>query len=209
MSDAGTNRTRLAVDAALKEYDFVSSLIPMYRHFEITAVQLSLVIFTAAAGFVASLAQDDRWTLILFVAGSLPLVLSLVTLAFAGMEMRIVRASRYIDRSLAPSIRKYAETDELILWEFSPSIHLTTRERAWAGSWPLVIVMSSPGWLGGTVGLVGGLVTPRFRLSLIALSLAGLGLLFFSCRRAITISGKHEEREASAPDPSHSSQKEE
>ena len=37
----------IQADALWKEYDFVSSLIPMYRGFEMQAMQLAIAIFTA------------------------------------------------------------------------------------------------------------------------------------------------------------------
>src|SRR4051812_18450952 len=97
-------RGSIQADAMWKEYDFVSSLIPMYRGFEMQAMHLAIVIFTAAAGFVASALDKGNWDLVFFIGALLPWPLALVLLVVATMEMRLVRASRWIEGAIAPNV---------------------------------------------------------------------------------------------------------
>src|SRR6267154_281207 len=108
MPKPNSEARELAGEALLHEYQFVSSLIPLYRQFEIQAVGFAVALYSAALGLVvASLqaAHPERFgQAIRVTAALLPYPALLLVVAFAVMEVRIIRASRYIDDLLAPML---------------------------------------------------------------------------------------------------------
>jgi Mg2+/citrate symporter len=50
-----TNKNKeKVVDVHLKEYEFVSSLIPMYRRFQMQAVSFSILVYTAVVSLIGA-----------------------------------------------------------------------------------------------------------------------------------------------------------
>jgi hypothetical protein len=188
----------IQAEAMWKEYDFVSSLIPMYRDFEMRAMQLAIVIFTAAAGFAGSGLEDDNWDLVFYVGALLPWPLAVVLLVVATMEMRLVRASRWILLAVAPHVTWESSSNQPVLqWEAEPNKYLTgplARYRTLTEAWTYAVVIGLPGLLGGITGVVGGLVTPNHRAALLGISIPGLVALVGMGILLTRISRKHEER---------------
>jgi hypothetical protein len=190
----------IQADALWKEYDFVSSLIPLYRGFEMQAMHLAIGIFTLAAGFAASALEQGNWELVFFVGALLPWPLSLVLLVVATMEMRLVRASRWIRSAEAPNVLWEAGPSQgkpVIQWEAEPNRYLTgslAKFKTLTEAWTYAAVIGVPGLLGGITGLVGGLVILRHRVALLVISILGLIALLGMALLVTWISRVHEER---------------
>jgi hypothetical protein len=161
-------------------------------------MQLAIVIFTAAAGFAGSGLEDDNWDLVFYVGALLPWPLAVVLLVVATMEMRLVRASRWILLAVAPHVTWESSSNQPVLqWEAEPNKYLTgplARYRTLTEAWTYAVVIGLPGLLGGITGVVGGLVTPNHRAALLGISIPGLVALVGMGILLTRISRKHEER---------------
>lgn len=182
--------------ALIKEYDFVSSLIPMYRRLEIQAVQLSLIIVVAATGFIGEALSHDPLAAA-FAAAALPLLLSFILLAICGMEVRIIRASRFLDRSIGQRLKELTGR-EVLKWERSPGLHLDRLQRRFQSSWTYILIIMVPGLLGASGafwGVLAGLEDDEWAHAWLLL-LTGFGLcsLLGWGVAAVRISGRHEGR---------------
>jgi hypothetical protein len=198
--DTQPARDTIQAEAFWKEYDFVSSLIPMYRGFEMHAMQLAIAIFTAASGLAAAGLGKGNADLVFYVGALLPWPLTLVLLVVATMEMRLVRASRWIGHAVAPRVtwETGSSTREPVLqWEAEPNRYLTgplERFKTLTEAWTYAAVIGVPGLLGGITGLVGGLITPSHRAALLGISVPGLIALVGIGLLVAWISRTHEER---------------
>ncbi len=172
--------------ALLAEYQFVSSLIPLYREFEMQAVRLAIVILTATAVFIASSDSKDD---ILMALAFVPCLMALILLALSGMEVRIIRASRYVDRSLAPQFRHLAKNDAVLRWETAPRVHLAPWQVVMSGTWVYTLILLVPGGLAGLVALLKQ--SPRAQTWIAAV---GLLLLMAGMLAVLTTSSRHEAR---------------
>lgn len=184
--------------ALIQEYGFVSSLIPMYRRLEIQAVQLSLIIVAAAAGFIGEALRDNPLAAY-FAAASLPLLLSFVLLAICGMEVRIIRASRFLDRTVGQRMKELTRGRQVLKWERSPGLHLDRLQRRFQSSWTYILIIVAPGVLaaagvlwGSAAGLEGE--AREHRALLLVLTVFGLCFLLTWGIAAVRISGRHEGR---------------
>jgi hypothetical protein len=197
-------RDSIESTAFWKEYDFVSSLIPLYRSFEMHAMQLGIAIFTAAAGFAAAALDKGNWELVYFVGALLPWPLTLVLLVVATMEIRLVRASRWIKRELAPRVVWHTGSDEdkkVLQWEAEPNRYLDgslARFKPLTGAWTYAVVIGAPGLLGGGTGMVGAFLNNKHETALLWISIPGLVLLIAGAALVSWISLAHEERRAEA-----------
>lgn len=198
---ASTAPRELAGEALLQEYQFVASLIPLYRQFEMQAVGFAVAIYSAALGLiVASLqaANPERFTqAIRVMAALLPYPALLLVIGFSVMEVRIIRASRYIDDLLAPMLDRLIEGSgvelprPLLRWESGPSSRLTDFEKALASSSVFVAIIAAPAGAGAAAFL---LMDGWPIGSLSILSLTGLVALGLAFRAATGLSLKHEMR---------------
>lgn len=205
-NDPSESNERVEVDlvheteraALIKEYDFVSSLIPMYRRLEIQAVQLSLIIVVAATGFIGEALRDNK-PAAYFAAAALPLLLSFILLAICGMEVRIVRASRFLDRSIGQRLKELTGR-EVLKWERSPGLHLDRLQRRFQSSWTYILIIVVPGLLGASGAIWGALnefgaeTEDAEQGWLLLLTAFGLCLLLIWGVAAVRISGRHEGR---------------
>ena len=198
--DAQPARDSIQADALWKEYDFITSLIPMYRGFEMHAMQLAIAIFTAAAGFAASALEKGNWEFVFFLGALLPWPLALVLLVVATMEMRLIRASRWIKNDVAPNVLWHAGPSAgkpVMHWEAEPNRYLTgplARVKTLTEAWTYAAVIGAPGLLGGLTGFVGGFIARRQRAALLAISLPGLVALVGMALLVAWLSRTHEER---------------
>lgn len=191
----------IQAEAMWKEYDFVSSLIPLYRGFEMHSMQLAIAIFTAAAGFIAAALEKENWDLVYFIGALLPWPMALILLVVATMEMRLVRASRWIRFAIAPRVdwnRGSQRADPVIQWEADPNRYLDgslAKLKTLTEAWTFAAVIGVPGLVGGLTGLFGGLTSSTQQAALLVLS--SLGLIFMLGMGALVawISRKHERRD--------------
>jgi hypothetical protein len=200
-------RTRIASEALLKEYDFVTSMIPLYRGFEMQALHLGVLVFAAATGFVASAWESGNLELVFYIAAFLPWPMTTLMLVIAGSEVRIRRASLHIDQEITKRFARYTEVDDILTWEHSPSRLLSRSQRRFAGSWTFIAVIAFPAMVGGLTAIVGGILEPKHRIALLTIGGVGLLLLTFVALVPISISQKHEGRKGSV-NPAHANQSE-
>jgi hypothetical protein len=163
-------------------------------------MQLAITIFTAAAGFAAAALDTGNWDLVFFVGALLPWPLTFVLLVVATMEMRLVRASRWVMLAVAPHVTwgpDQSQSGSVMQWETEPNRYLTaplSNLKTLTEAWTYAAVIGVPGLLGGITGLVGGLVTPRHRATLLGISIPGLIALMGMGFLVSWISREHEER---------------
>ena len=102
----------------------------------------------------------------------LPWPLALILLVVATMEMRLVRASRWINGAVAPRVTwgvGPSPKQPVIQWEQEPNRYLTgslAKFKTLTEAWTYAAVIGAPGILGGITGLVGGTITPSQRVAL-------------------------------------------
>lgn len=200
-SAVGNGRHTLVCEALLREYDFVSSLIPMYRGFEVQALHLGVIIFAGAVGFVASALESGHLELVYFIAAFLPWPMTTLMLMIAGSEVRIMRASLHVDREISKRFARYTGDDDVLTWEHSPSALLTPGQKRLAGSWTFIAVIAFPALVGGLTALIGGFLEPDHRVVLWLVGGLGLVFLTYSISVPVRISQRHEHRQAAAREP--------
>ncbi len=151
--------TELQRDAILREYQFVSSLIPMYRGFQMQAVGFAMVIYAALLTlWGASMnGQAPVHEVVRYSAGAAPFFIALLVVSFGVMELRVRRANLYIGYTLSPIAT--AMGGELpikgaLIFGFGigHAKHLTPFEKRLSNSLILVLTMAAPaaagaGWL--------------------------------------------------------------
>lgn len=143
------------LQALLKEYDFVSSLIPMYRRFEMQTLGIGILVYTSVLGLLVSSfieSKPDQLGLDDVTAGALavlPWLISLLMFAFITMETRIIRASRHLDRTIAPKVKDLVNED-VLTWERSPGKHLSWLEKWFLSSsvW-FILGLAAPALVAG------------------------------------------------------------
>ena len=148
--DDGAART-LAVQALLAEHQFVSSLISMYREFQMRAVGFAMVLYAAVLGLIGS-AIDTTSALakvVEYVAELICYPAAMIILVFAVMEVRIIRASLYVAKRIAPTLDAIlAEVPQarhgLLRWERSPGIYLGPGMKRLASSLMFVLAIATP-----------------------------------------------------------------
>ena len=164
-------------------------------------MQLAIAIFTVAAGFAAGALEKGDWQQVYFIGALLPFPLIPILLVVVTMEMRIVRASGWIENDIAPRVAWRTGRDAgkpVLQWESEPDRYLKNspleRLRPFAGAWTYAAVIGAPGLIGGTVGLVGGIVATSDQAVLLGLSIVGLTTLAGLWSLVAWISQKHEGR---------------
>jgi hypothetical protein len=121
-----------------------------------------------------------NWDLVFYVGALLPWPLALILLVVATMEMRLVRASRWINGAVAPRVTwgvGPSPKQPIIQWEQEPNRYLTgslAKFKTLTEAWTYAAVIGAPGILGGITGLVGGTITPSQRVALLIISVPGL-----------------------------------
>jgi len=140
-----------AVEVLLREYDFVSSLIHLYRQFQMQAVGFAMILYAAILGLLGAAVTSDRFgAILLYSAALVPVPIALLILAFGVMEIRIRRASQYIDLHIRPCMNELLRDVPLLggrtflAWERSPGASLTKYQRGMASSAVFVAAMAVP-----------------------------------------------------------------
>ena len=185
-----------ATDAVMSEYQFVMSLIQMYRGFQMQAVGFSIVLYTAVLGLVGTALPSTKFAdVVSLTTALLSYLIAMVVFAFTVMEVRIRRASLYITLSFLPRLNDLlnAPKDAVILeFERAPSAHLNRFQRLFAHSTVFVLLIGLPS-LGAAVWHVAGGAIPSARAHP---QIAGVGgaLLIVACIIAVAISASAELR---------------
>src|SRR5687767_607136 len=103
-----TKNDELAFQALLAEHQFVSSLITMYREFQMRAVGFAMILYAAVLGLIGSAigasggSQLDK--VVSYATELICFPAALVILVFSVMEVRILRASLFLSKRTSPTI---------------------------------------------------------------------------------------------------------
>lgn len=136
---------RIVAEALLHEHDYVESLIPMYRQFQMQLVRFALYIYIALIGLIAvGVAKKYDLTILYAVLALVSYPISFLVLAFATTEIRIARASRHVSKTIAPILKELSGGFEALNWEIAPGRHLNSFERFLSTSISLIVVISAP-----------------------------------------------------------------
>jgi len=127
-ADNGSDdRRHDAVSLVVSEYEFVESLIPVYRHFELSVLAGAGLVMSAVIAAVAAIESGDDpnrdvEAILFATAAWAPVFLLLLEIVALT---RIRRASLYITRSLRPLARELTtEEKRLLCWERAPTADL-------------------------------------------------------------------------------------
>lgn len=189
-------------DALLKEFEFVSSMIPLYRQFQVQLLRFGIFAYTAVLTGIAFRLGMDAPNVSSAVAAALallPFLVGLLLLSFSTTEIRIKRASSHIDKTIATKLRDLAGGEDVLTFEQDPGSHLTSFERSLSTSTFMISALAIPAGVGGFWYLLsdfGPLFSDSGPIPLIASAL-GLLLLVVAAIVPIAISHRHETRRAS------------
>lgn len=164
--DAGRD-DELAFEALMHEFEFVSSLIKMYRETELDLVRMAITLYGAAIGIVGATLELEKGDEIGVMLGALlPWPILLLVLGYISAEIRIKRASRFIERTQSVEVNRLLNripATHVLTFERGPGKHLTPNEKRLASSLFYVVMLGAPavvvaGWSvlagGGPVGLL-------------------------------------------------------
>ena len=143
----------LARHTILAELEFSRSLIRTYRQFQMQTVRFTVALYAAVLALMGLAIDSGRLLNVAsYCTTLLPMLTSVLVLAFAVTEVRIRRARRYNESTISPKLEAMRETGAvppLLEWETNADRSLTPLERGMASSLVLVIAMTLPA-LGGT-----------------------------------------------------------
>lgn len=104
---------QMRLDAILNEYNFVSGLIPMYREVEARALSTVGLVLAGLASVVAALMASEAHDR--HVEGAIVSIAAWIFALFGSVQLtaqlRILRASRYLQRYVYPELEKLAGPD--------------------------------------------------------------------------------------------------
>jgi hypothetical protein len=202
MGDENGNLVELRLTAILHEYDFMTSLIRMYRGFQMQAVGLALGVYGAIVTLIGSaVPAGGAGDVVRISAALVPWPATLLLLAFAVTEVRIARASGHVAKEIAPLAQDLLYSPRVLNWERSPGRHLTPFQARLSTSEPLIALVSAPPIALATWYLLSGdaCAVPR------EVTAFGLAALVSAAGVAATITRSHERRrELAASEPSTS-----
>jgi hypothetical protein len=137
-----------AVDAILHEYDFVSSVVPLYRGYQLRIVAFGLLVYGAIGALLGNaLRTSGGDDLMLTVVALLPWFQLALVGALLMSELRIVRASHYLTKELYPRVFGLVD-QEVMGFELRPSKYLKPHERALSTSLSRFIILAAPALVG-------------------------------------------------------------
>ena len=187
--------SELAYDAMMKEYDFVASLIRLYRETQMQLVRFGVTLYAATLAFVAGTAHDDGLVEVGAVAAALvawPIVMLVV--GFSVAEIRLQRASLFIRDTLSPSVNlllKRPEERKVLVFERDPGVHLSKFQRRLSGSHSFVVMLGGPGLVAAAWAVF---ITPPNFVGIRLIAAIGAAVLLVSMALTIRISQRHETR---------------
>ncbi len=153
-----TDLYQIRKDGLLKEFDFVESMIPLYRRFQMQLLQYSFIVYTAVLGlFTASLKlgnqQNQFENIILNTITLLPFLIAILLLVFWTTEIRIRRAILHISNVIAPKMKDLSGGLDILTWETSPGTQLKLLEKLLSASVSLILALSLPSLCGSVLYL--------------------------------------------------------
>jgi hypothetical protein len=146
-----------AVDAVLHEFDFVSSVIPLYRGAQFRIVAFGLAVYGAIGALLGNALRSGGTgnDLMLTVVALLPWFQFALVGALTMSEMRIVRTSHYLSKRLYPRLQSLTRRKTMD-FERQPSGELKCWEMVLASSFPLFIILAVPALVGVALYAVHG-----------------------------------------------------
>ena len=184
---------KIAADALLHAYDFVESLIPLYRQFQMQLVRYGLLIYTALITLIAVRVGADLGPKVLHAAAALAAYpIAFLLLGFTTTEVRIVRASRHVKQKIAPAMKYLSDDLDVLTWEFAPGGTINWLEKAFSTSISLVVTLSAPALFASLWYLFWA--QPEHRVIADGWAVGGLAALFFVTAVTSLESYRHEFR---------------
>lgn len=183
----------MAIEGILREYDYLSSAILMYRRMQMQAIGLGVILYSSGFGLISALADKPYFketTSYLTVIAPWPIFF--LVFCFYVMELRIKRAGFYIHLTLSEKLKQLTDNLDVLEWEKSPSVHLSSIEKQLISSSPFVLLLSVPVivtsiWLNFFLKAA----TP---LRMLIINWFGLSLLIIMVIATILVSYKYEKR---------------
>lgn len=192
-----------AIDCVMSEYEFLVSLIRMYREFQMQAVGFSILLYTAVLGLLGSALQSKKLTVVAgLTTALLPYLVFIVVLAFTVMEVRIRRASLYITSTLTPRLQALLGAPQgavILEFESAPSRHLSWSLKRFAPSTAFILLIGLPGLAAALLPIVFRVI-PNIAAHP-GIAWAGAILLAIACIIAATISAMAESRDNKSASP--------
>ena len=184
---------KTAADALLHEYNFVESLIPLYRQFQMQLVRFGLLIYVALISLIAvSVGKQFEPKVLHAVTALASYPIALLLIAFATTEVRIIRASRHVSKKIAPALKCLSDDLDVLTWETAPGGSLNCLERFFSTSLSLIFVLSIPALAASLWYIFGENPDPQVIDS--GWAILGLVTLLFFSGLAAVISFAHEYR---------------
>ena len=145
VAPADDTTRKIATDALLREHDFVESLIPLYRQFQMQLLRSGLIFYTGLLGLVAVRVAADLLPKVLHATlGLVSYPIAFLLLGFATTEVRITRASRHISEKLAPLVQCLGGGLDLLTWEQAPGGTLNKLQKIISTSLSGVLTLAAP-----------------------------------------------------------------
>lgn len=190
---------KIAADALLHEHDFVESLIPLYRQFQMQLVRFGFLIYAALTALIAARVGGQLDPKILHAVAALTSYpIAFLLLAFATTEVRIMRASRHVSKKIAPALKCLCDGVDVLTWEAAPGGSLNSLERFFSTSISLIVVLSAPALTASLWYIFGG--KPEFQVIDVDVAILGLVTLLFLAGGAARASFGHEYRKEQGSD---------
>jgi hypothetical protein len=143
------DRLKSSVDAAMHEFDYVASLIPLYRKLQLQIVAFAFVAYGAFIGLLGGSKDGTPIAVVNTVAALGPWLAFALLSAFLTAESRIVRASQYIEKTLYPKVDGLLGV-QVLGFERAPSRYLKRYQRVlFPNSIPLVLILALPALVAG------------------------------------------------------------
>lgn len=184
-----------AVQAILEEYKFCCSLISLYRGFQMQALGFAVLLYAAVLGLVGSTVESDYMGQVAaYSTAFLSYPIAFLIAAFGVMEIRIVRASRYIQFTIYKRLQHFLglpEGSPLLEFEKGPGVYLNRIQREMSSSAFFIVIMALPAMIAAIWNMRFSPVAGR---NLVYVALLGLGLLVIMSITTVYYSTKHEAR---------------
>lgn len=145
MNDGDQQTINLLCDAKLKEYEYVLSLILMYRRFQMQIFGLAIAVYAAFIGLIGSVigAKAGLDAPLSYAALFAPWLFGILVASFWTMELRMWRASRFIRYELATELQEILGRD-VFTFEEAPGRYISKFEKLFSSSISFLTILIVP-----------------------------------------------------------------
>ena len=133
------------LDAVLEEYKYVHSMIPLYRGFQNQSIRFLFIIYAALIVLLGSQigGQFDPAVTMKIVA-FVPWIVEIIIVSWLMFEIRIIRASLFIQKRTTAKVDALTNSIDLLRWEMAPSRYISKIEKILAGAAFVLSVLVLP-----------------------------------------------------------------